>query len=82
MVTVQNFAAIRMGVDTREDVRRQIGRPAMVYPGRAGGEVWDYAAFAAEGRIRKIRLSVTFDGRGIATAAGESPDLEELPYRS
>ena len=82
VLTVQTFAAIRMGVDTRDDVRRQIGRPAMVYPVRAGGEVWDYAAFAAEGRIRKIRLSVTFDSRGIATAAGESPDVEELPYRS
>lgn len=81
VLTVQTVAAIRMGQDTRDDVRRLLGRPAMVYPARAGGESWDYAAYSADGRIRKIRLSVAFDGRGIATAAGESADPEELPNR-
>ena len=78
VLTVKTVAQIRIGQDTREEVRRLLGSPAMIFPGRLGGEAWDYAAVAMEGHPRKIRLSVTFDTRGVATAAGESYDPEEF----
>lgn len=77
VLTIATVARIRIGQDNREDVRRLLGRPGMVYPGRISGEWWDYAAYADDGRPRKIRITVTFDDRGIATAAGESFDMEE-----
>lgn len=77
VLTVANAGRVRIGQDTREDVRRLLGRPAMIYPGRPAGEWWDYAAYADEGRARKIRITVSFDARGVATAAGESYDMEE-----
>ncbi|MBL8386027.1 MAG: outer membrane protein assembly factor BamE [Burkholderiales bacterium] len=77
VLTVATVARIRVGVDNRDDVRRLLGRPAMTSPLRDGGEAWDYAALATDGHMRKIRLVVNFDGRGIATAAGESYDFEE-----
>lgn len=77
VLTVANAGRIRIGQDTREDVKRMLGRPAMIYPGRPDGEMWDYAAYADDGRPRKIRISVSFNARGVATAAGESYDIEE-----
>ena len=78
VLTVATVAQIRMGQDTRDDVRRLLGKPGMVFPARNGGEAWDYAAVATDGHPRKIRLSVAFDARGVATAAGESEDPEEF----
>jgi outer membrane protein assembly factor BamE (lipoprotein component of BamABCDE complex) len=78
VLTVQTVAKIRIGQDTRNEVRHLLGRPGMVYPNRFGGEIWDYAAISADGNPRKIRLAVTFDPRGLATAAGESQDMEEF----
>ena len=78
VLTVETTARIRMGQDTRDDVRRLLGRPAAVFPGRFGGESWDYAAYPGKSDMRKIRLSVTFDDRGFATAAGESYDPEDF----
>ncbi len=78
VLTVETVARIRMGQDTRDDVRRLLGRPGMVFPGRSGGEAWDYAAYPGKSDMRKIRLSVTFDERGFATAAGESYDPEDF----
>jgi hypothetical protein len=40
-----------------------------------GGPIWDY--YALDGQ-RKIILSVSFDSRGMAVAAGEAPDPEEF----
>lgn len=78
VLTVETVARIRMGQDRREDVRRLLGRPGMVFPVRSGGEAWDYAAYPGKSDMRKIRLSVTFDERGFATAAGESADPEDF----
>ena len=78
VLTVETVARIRMGQDTRDDVRRLLGRPGMVFPVRSGGEAWDYAAYPGKSDMRKIRLSVTFDQRGFATAAGESYDPEDF----
>ena len=78
VLTVETTARIRMGQDTRDDVRRLLGRPAAIFPGRLGGESWDYAAYPGNNDMRKIRLSVTFDERGFATAAGESYDPEDF----
>ncbi|MBL8386028.1 MAG: outer membrane protein assembly factor BamE [Burkholderiales bacterium] len=77
VLTVETAARIRIGQDTRDDVRRLLGRPAMVYPARGGGESWDYAAFASDGQARRIRIVVEFDARGVAAAAGENQDPEE-----
>ena len=84
VLTGEMVGRIRMGLDTRDDVRRLLGRSAMVFPVRSGGETWDYAAYPGKSDMRKIRLSVTFDNRGIATAAGESYDPESFttaPHR-
>lgn len=78
VLTVETTARIRMGQDTRVEVRRLLGRPAAVFPARPGGELWDYAAYAGKTDMRRIRLSVTFDERGFAIAAGESYDVEEF----
>ena len=78
VLTVETVARIRMGQDTRDDVRRLLGRPGMVFPVRSGGEAWDYAAYPGKSDMRKIRLSVTFDERGFATTAGESHDPEDF----
>lgn len=78
VLTVATVARIRMGEDGPADVTRLLGRPAMVTPLRGGGEAWDYAAYATDGQMRKIRLVVNFDGRGRAVAAGESYDPEEF----
>ena len=78
VLTVATVAQIRMGQDTRDDVRRLLGKPGMVFPAKNGGEAWDYAAVATDGHPRRIRLSVTFDARGVATAAGENYDPEEF----
>lgn len=78
VLTVETVARIRMGQDTRDDVRRLLGRPGMVFPARSGGEAWDYAAYPRKSDMRKIRISVTFDERGFATAAGESHDPEDF----
>ena len=81
VLTLTYVAKIRIGQDKREDVRRLLGRPAMIYPARGGGTAWDYAAYAEGGRPRKVRLSVTFDAAGVAQAAGESVDPEERSSR-
>ena len=78
VLTLKTVTRVKIGESTRDDVRRILGRPAFVFPERLGGESWDYAAYAADGLPRKVRLSVTFDTRGIANAAGESPDPEEF----
>lgn len=78
VLTIETVARIRMGQDKRDDVRRLLGRPGMVFPVRSGGEMWDYAAYPGKSDMRKIRLSVTFDERGFATAAGESQDPEDF----
>ena len=78
VLTVEMAGRIRIGQDTRDDVRRLLGRPGMVFPVRSGGEAWDYAAYASRSDSRKIRLSVTFDSRGFATAAGESYDPDSF----
>ena len=78
VLTVETVARVRIGQDTRDDVRRLLGRPGMVFPVRSGGEAWDYAAYASKSDLRKIRLSVTFDLRGFATAAGESYDPDSF----
>ena len=78
VLTVQTAAKIKIGSAKRGDVMALLGRPGMVSPDRKGGEYWDYAAYANDGAPRKIRLVVTFDKDGIATAAGESYDPEEF----
>lgn len=78
VLTVQSVAQLKMGEATREDVRRTLGRPGLITQVRSGGEWWDYAAMDTGGQPRKIRIVVTFDARGIATAAGESQDMEDF----
>lgn len=78
VLTVQTAAKIKIGSAKRGDVMALLGRPGMVSPDRKGGEYWDYAAYASDGVPRKIRLVVTFDQAGVATAAGESYDPEEF----
>lgn len=78
VLTVGNVARIRIGEDGRTEVSRLLGRPATVFPLRGGGEAWDYAAYANDGQMRKIRLIVNFDERGRASSAGESYDFEEF----
>lgn len=77
VLTLATVVQIRIGQDKREDVRRLLGRPAMIFPARGGGEAWDYAAYADGGRPRLVRISVAFDTSGIALAAGESDDPED-----
>jgi hypothetical protein len=78
VLTVATTAKIAWGQATREDVRKMLGRPAGVYPVRTGGELWDYAALAADGSPRKIRIVVSFDTSGHAVSGGESYDWEEF----
>lgn len=78
VLTVETVGRIRIGQDTRDDVRRLLGRPGMVFPARSGGESWDYAAYASRTDTRKMRLSVTFNNQGIASAAGESYDPDSF----
>ena len=77
VLTEKTVAQLKMGEATREDVRRTLGRPGNVISTRDGGEWWDYAAQDTRGHTRPIRIVVTFDARGIATAAGASYDPEE-----
>lgn len=77
VLTVETAARIRIGQDGRDEVRRLLGRPAMVFPLRGGGEAWDYAAHASDGQRRRIRIIVNFDARGVVESAGESYDPEE-----
>ena len=81
VMTLATVAQIRIGQDNREAVRRLLGRPAMIFPARGGGEAWDYAAYADGGRPRKVRISVTFDAAGVAQAAGESYDPDDWQPR-
>ncbi len=78
VLTVQTVAKIKIGSAKRNDVLALLGHPGRVAPDRQGGEYWDYAAYSADGAPRKIRLMVTFDKDGIATAAGESYDPEDF----
>lgn len=77
VLTQASVARIALGSAKRDDVRALLGRPGMILADRKGGETWDYAAYAPDGMMRKIRIGVTFDSNGVATAAGESPDPEE-----
>jgi hypothetical protein len=72
---------VGIGRDTREDVRRLLGRPAVVMPDRRGGEIWDYAALSAHGAPRKLRLLVGFDANGIASSAGAMDEPEATGSR-
>lgn len=78
VLTVAQTAKIAWGQATRDDVRKMLGRPAGVFPVRGGGEMWDYAALATDGRPRKIRIVVSFDTAGHAVSGGESYDWEEF----
>ena len=78
VLTVNTAAKIKIGSARREDVLALLGRPGQMSASRQGGEYWDYAAYASDGVPRKIRLVVTFDQAGVATAAGESYDPEEF----
>ena len=78
VLTVATTARIKIGSAKTDDVRHLLGRPGMVSQGRQGGEYWDYAAYSNDGAPRKIRLVVTFDKNGVATAAGESYDPDEF----
>lgn len=77
VLTAQTLAAIRYGADNQESVRALLGKPGLITgPNRLyGGPIWDY--YALDGQ-RKIILSVSFDSRGLAAAAGEAPDPEEF----
>ena len=78
VLTVQTAARIKIGSAKRDDVLAVLGRPGLISADRRGGEYWDYAAYADDGVPRKIRLVVSFDKDGVATAAGESYDPEEF----
>jgi hypothetical protein len=78
VLTVSEVAKLKPGEATRDDVRRALGRPGLVSMTRNGGEWWDYAAQALDVPMRKIRIVVSFDARGILTSAGESYDPEEF----
>jgi len=77
VLKAQTLADIHYGSDDMNTVRTLLGRPGLVTgPNRLyGGPIWDY--YALDGQ-RKIILSVSFDSRGLAAAAGESPDPEEF----
>ena len=74
VLTRQTVAQVKIGADTRNEVRKLLGRPGRVMPERAGGEYWDYYAINLEGRPRPVILSVSFDGNGVASATGERDD--------
>ncbi|MFN0162546.1 MAG: outer membrane protein assembly factor BamE [Burkholderiales bacterium] len=78
VLTVAEVAKLKAGETTKDEVRRVLGRPGFTGPVRGGGEYWDYAATAQDVPMRKIRLVVNFDARGIVTSAGESYDPEEF----
>jgi len=77
VLKAQTLAEIHYGSDDMNTVRTLLGRPGLVTgPNRLyGGPIWDY--YALDGQ-RKIILSVSFDSRGMAAAAGEAPDPEEF----
>ncbi len=73
VLDLKNVAALKVGTDTEQDVRRMFGRPGQVSgPHRVyGGPIWDY--FAYDGQ-RRIIISASFDAAGRLKAAGEVPD--------
>jgi SmpA / OmlA family len=77
VLTVETAAKIKIGSARHEDVLAILGHPGAKSPDRRGGEYWDYAAFSNDGAPRKIRIVVTFDKDGVATAAGETYDPED-----
>ncbi|MBL8378441.1 MAG: outer membrane protein assembly factor BamE [Burkholderiales bacterium] len=78
VLTVNEVAKLKPGEATRDDVRRTLGRPGIITVARNGIESWDYAAHAVDVPMRKIRLIVNFDARGLVSSAGESYDPEEF----
>jgi SmpA / OmlA family len=76
VLTAATLRALRIGQDTRDDVRRLLGRPAFVRQIGRDPEVWDYAAIASTGYPRLVRILVTFNGAGVVTGAGEMEEPE------
>ena len=80
VLNLATVSKIRIGADTRADVRSQLGKAGFTAIDSKGGESWEFLGISDEGRPRYVIYSVTFDARGIATAAGEREDpIEQSP---
>lgn len=71
--TLQNFQAIKVGHDSKEDVLRRIGLPTQVTRyARIPYEVWNYGF--KESGVWNSQMSVYFDDQGIVKNVQGGPD--------
>jgi hypothetical protein len=71
--TAENFARVRLGVDTEADVRREFGVPRLVVPfGRVGLVAWMYPF--VEDRVWNQEMAIYFDAQGIVRRVESGPD--------
>lgn len=71
--TAENFARVRVGVDTQADILREFGRPRITVPFRLTGLVgWMYPY--KENGVWNSEMVIYFDGRGIVQRIENGPD--------
>jgi outer membrane protein assembly factor BamE (lipoprotein component of BamABCDE complex) len=71
--TAENFARIRVGTDTQDDILREFGRPRMTQPYRLSNEVgWMYPYL--ESGFVNSEMVVLFDPQGIVRRIESGPD--------
>ena len=76
--TVENFNAIKIGQDTKQDVLHRVGRPTEVTGfARSPYEVWNYGF--KESGVWNSMMSIYFDDNGIVRKKENGPDLRYEP---
>lgn len=71
--TAENFARVRIGVDTQADVRREFGPPRIVVPfPRVGLVAWMFPFL--ENDFWRSEMAIYFDAQGIVRRVESGPD--------
>ncbi|MFJ3046273.1 hypothetical protein ACIPEN_10600 [Herbaspirillum chlorophenolicum] len=71
--TIENFRAIRVGQDTKEDVLRRVGRPTEITRyARIPYEAWNYGF--KESGVWNSQMTVYFTDQGIVQKVENGPD--------
>ena len=71
--TAQNFARVRIGIDTEADVRREFGAPRLVVPfPRTGLVGWMFPYL--ENDLWNSEMAIYFDAQGIVRKLENGPD--------
>ncbi|MCU0765635.1 MAG: hypothetical protein MUF32_06540 [Burkholderiaceae bacterium] len=71
--TAENFARVRVGVDTQADIRREFGPPRIVVPfPRIGLVAWMFPFL--ENDFWRSEMAIYFDAQGIVRRVESGPD--------